>query len=287
MSRTLADAEHHEIVAPGGRIHVATVGEGPPLMLVHGWPQDHRAWRLVVPKLTDRFRLILPDLRGFGRSEAPAGDYRKAALASDLLAVLDALDPGPVGLVGHDWGGFVGFHLAVGAPERFTGFAFLNIPHPWLKVPRSPARLAAFTYMPVLATPVLGPLLMRATPLVRGLIRGGTAKENRIDDDDIAAFTRMIAEPDRARASSALYRDFLVRELPSLGRAFKGKRLELPVHVIFGKRDPAVHHSMVDGLERRCADLSHTWIEDAGHFVAEERPGPVAEALAAFFTPLT
>lgn len=280
---TLDDAEHREIVAPGGRIHVATVGDGPPLMLIHGWPQDHRAWRLVVPLLADRFRLILPDLRGFGWSEAPAGDYTKSALASDMLAVLDALDPGPVGLVGHDWGGFVGFHLALDAPERFTGFVPMNIPHPWMRIPRSPARIAAFLYMPVVGSPRLGPFLLRHTKLVRGLIRGGTAPANRLEDEAIAGFRERIAEPDRARASSALYRHFLVKELPTLARTFRGRRLQLPVHVVFGRQDPAVHPSMMDGLERKVDDLGWTWIDDAGHFVAEERPEPVAAAIRSFF----
>ncbi len=281
---SLADARSELVPTPAGRIHVAVVGDGPPLALVHGWPQDHRAWRDAVPLLAPRYRLILPDLRGFGRSDAPRGPYLKAALADDLLAVFDHLGIDRLGLVGHDWGGWVGFLLALDHPERFAGFVACNIAHPWTRIPPDPRRVLPFAYMPVVATPFLGPLLLRRTSLVRGLIRGGTARGNRLDDHAIDGFARMIAEPERARASSALYRSFLVRELPGLARAFRRRRLRVPVRVVFGRRDPAIHPSLVDGLAHHADHVDHVWIDDAGHFVAEERPEPVARAIDAFFT---
>ena len=81
--------------------------------MIHGWPQDHRAWRELVPLLADQYRLILPDLRGFGRSDATATDLRKDSLANDMIDVFDALGLDRLGLVGHDWGGFTGFLLAL------------------------------------------------------------------------------------------------------------------------------------------------------------------------------
>lgn len=280
---TLADAEHRTVAVPGCRLHVALVGEGPPLMLVHGWPEDHRAWRHVVPLLADRYRLILPDLRGFGQSEAPAGDYRKQALADDLLALLDALGVDRLALAGHDWGGFVAFLMALAAPRRFSGVVACNIAHPWMRPPRDPRQLAPLFYMPLAALPVLGPLLLRHTHAVRGLLRGGVARGNRLDDAMIAAYGAMIAEPDRARASSALYRDFLLREVPGLERAFRDRALEIPAAVVYGTQDPAVHVSQVRGLEAHAPTARYTWVEDSGHFVLEERPERVAEAIASFF----
>lgn len=280
---TLDDATSHFVDAPGGRIHVATVGEGPPIVLIHGWPEDHRTWRDVVPPLADRYRLILPDLRGFGQSDAPPTDYRKTTMALDMLAVVDHFELERPGLVGHDWGGYIGFLLSLDHPERFCGYVACNITHPWLKPPMNPLRLLPFLYMPIVATPFFGPQILRRTNAVRGLIRGGTAKGVRIDDEAIAASCRMIREPARAEASSRLYRHFLLRELPKAASLARGRRLEIPVRMVFGTQDPAIHRSLVEGLERRADVVDYVWVENAGHFVQEEQPEVVAEALLEFF----
>ena len=115
-------------------MHVAQAGppDAPPLVLQHGWPQHWAAWRDVIPLLADDYRLLMPDLRGFGWSGQPADDdFRKQRLADDGLALLDALGIERAGWVGHDWGGWTGFLIAERAPERLTGFLALNIVQPW------------------------------------------------------------------------------------------------------------------------------------------------------------
>src|ERR687892_1744337 len=86
-------------------VHLAEAGEGEPLLMLHGWPQHWYAWRRVVPQVNDRFRLLMPDLRGFGWTEAPGHGYDPRTFASDAIALLDALGIERVKLVGHDWGG--------------------------------------------------------------------------------------------------------------------------------------------------------------------------------------
>src|SRR5437764_1426227 len=111
----------HEHVNTGGvRIHVALAGapDAPPLMLVHGWPQNWWSWRRVIPPLAERFRVIVPDLRGHGWSEAPREGYEKEQLAEDLLALLDAMEIERATWIGHDWGGWAGFLAALRAPRR-------------------------------------------------------------------------------------------------------------------------------------------------------------------------
>ena len=99
---------HRWVDVAGLSVHVAEAGAGPPLLLLHAWPQHWFCWRRVVP-LSDRYRLIMPDLRGHGRSGAPRRGYEKEQLATDLLTLLDTLELDKVGLVGHDWGGWTGF----------------------------------------------------------------------------------------------------------------------------------------------------------------------------------
>src|SRR3712207_1051413 len=99
--------EHHYVSARGLDFHVAEAGDGLPLVMLHGWPQHWWMWRYVMPRLADRFRLIAPDLRGFGWSDAPEGPYDKQTLADDVLAVLDELGVGRFRVMGHDWGAYV------------------------------------------------------------------------------------------------------------------------------------------------------------------------------------
>ena len=157
----------HEYLNVGAlRMHVALAGDddAPPLLLVHGWPQHWWEWRHVIPTLAERFRVIAPDLRGFGWSEAPTGGYDKEQLASDLLALLDTLAIERVTWIGHDWGGWTGFLAALRAPERFERMLALCIPHPWVKV--GLGRLAVLlSYQGTVSLPYAGERL--ADPMVR------------------------------------------------------------------------------------------------------------------------
>ena len=88
-----------------------------PLVLLHGWPQHWYAWRRLIGPLSERYRVICPDLRGFGWTDAPAGSYEKSELAADVIALLDVLGLERVRLAGHDWGGFVGFLVCIDGPR--------------------------------------------------------------------------------------------------------------------------------------------------------------------------
>jgi pimeloyl-ACP methyl ester carboxylesterase len=97
--------EHRFLELPGLRVHVAEAGEGEPLVMLHGWPQHWYEWRHLIPSLAKRYRVICPDLRGLGWTDAPPSGYEKEELASDVLALLELLGLDRVKLVGHDWGG--------------------------------------------------------------------------------------------------------------------------------------------------------------------------------------
>ena len=128
----LEGVEHRYVDVRGARMHVAdTGGDGPPVVLLHGWPQHWWTWHGVIELLKDDFRVIAPDLRGFGWSEATPRGYRKEELADDVVGVLDALELDSVNLAGHDWGGIVGFIVCVEHPERVRRFVPMNTGHIW------------------------------------------------------------------------------------------------------------------------------------------------------------
>jgi pimeloyl-ACP methyl ester carboxylesterase len=128
---------HQTLVLNGQRFSVAFAGDehgGTPVLLVHGFPDDHTIWRLQVPALVAAgYRVIVPDMRGCGESEIPhsRSDYRLEHLVSDLVALLDALNIARVKLVAHDWGAVIGWHFAIARPERIERYLALSVGHPW------------------------------------------------------------------------------------------------------------------------------------------------------------
>src|SRR5215207_9223275 len=264
----------------GVRMHVAEAGDpgAPGILAVHGWPQHWWAWRGVIPALAGSHRVICPDLRGFGWSGQPAdGDFAKERFADDMLALLDALGIERSGYLGHDWGGWTGWLVAVRAPERIERLMAVSIAHPW--APRGPSLLNAWrlAYQWPFAAPLLGPAIVRDGRLAGLGLRSG------MDAATAAVYLDVLREPERADASSKLYRDFLVRELPGLvaGR-LAAARLEMPVKVLLGRGDLAQHPSQLGGLETR-APLAEVEIVDGGHFLVDERPELVTDRVRAWF----
>ena len=122
--------EHLTVKANGAAFHVARTGAGPPLLLLHGWPEFWLSWEPVMTRLADRFTLFAPDLRGFGDSDKPDGPFGPDQHAADMLALLDALGLRQVGVVGHDVGGTLMQPLARKTPERFSGLFFFDFVYP-------------------------------------------------------------------------------------------------------------------------------------------------------------
>src|SRR5687768_7356161 len=129
----LEGARHDFVNVNGVRIHVAELGNplSPPLLLLHGWPQHWWMWRRVAPELAGDFRCVMPDLRGHGWSDAPSGGYEKEQLCADVRALMNALELERVGLVGHDWGGWIAMLTAAREANRVTALLALSIAHPW------------------------------------------------------------------------------------------------------------------------------------------------------------
>jgi len=273
------EVEHRMLQARGLRFHVALAGplEAPPLMLVHGWPQHWFEWRKVLPRLAEHRRCVLPDLRGLGWSDAPSAGYEKEILADDVLVILDALGIGAVDLIAHDWGGWVGFLIALRAPERLRRYLALNILPPWLPwraSPRRALRLWRLWYQVVLATPWLGETVVRRSRAIAVALRSDNVHADAFSDADVAAFAQVLSEPERARASSRYYRDFLLREAPQILRGrYKGTELTVPTHLLFGVHDVALGRALAEEYGARPGgSLTVELVEDSGHFIAEERP---------------
>jgi pimeloyl-ACP methyl ester carboxylesterase len=281
----LEGARHRWVDARGVRLHVAELGDedAPPLLLVHGWPQHWWCWRRVAPHLADSWRIVMPDLRGHGWSEAPPRGYEKDRLADDLVAVLDALDLERVGYLGHDWGGYVGFLIGLRAPERVSELLILSVPHPWPSAHdrRSPRRLVSFTYQIPLAAGV-GELLVNAGAVPK-LIEGDAA-DGTFTAADLAPYAATWTTRRGGRVTTQMYRSFLLHEvLPVLKGRFDGERLEHRARLLVGEHDLVGGGARLDGHEHNAPNLVVERVPGAGHFLPEERPELVVQRARELF----
>jgi pimeloyl-ACP methyl ester carboxylesterase len=251
-------------------MHVALAGpeDAPAVMLVHGWPQNWWAWRELIPTLAERFRVIAPDLRGHGWTEATASGYEKEQLTSDLLGVLDALEVERVTWVGHDWGAWTGFLAALRAPERLERLLALCIPHPW--TPRRLRQLALLGYQGPLSLPLLGGHV--AKPMARAILQAGRG-EDRLQEADLSIFAERIPP----HVSVGMYRSFLTREAIALaGGRFAGARLDVPATTLIGASD-LVTSGVVPGPVAGQPNLHVEVLDGVGHWIPEQRPDAVLE----------
>jgi pimeloyl-ACP methyl ester carboxylesterase len=278
--------EHSFVEAGGLRMHVAEAGEGEPLVLLHGWPQHWYEWRDVIPPLARHYRVICPDLRGLGWSDAPPRGYEKENMAADIVRLLDTLGLERVRLVGHDWGGWIGFLICLQHPQRVERYVALNIPPPWGgKVDlRALITLPRFWYQWLLASPLGPPVLRRRPGFLRFIIRGTSPNKQVWSDEVLDEFIEPLREPDRARATQQIYRTFTLREFPQIARGrYNSLRLVTPTLLLFGEGDFAIGKSFLRGYEPYVDDFKLELVPDTGHFIVDERPELVTERVLEFF----
>lgn len=267
----------------GVELHLACAGDGPPLLLLHGWPQHWWCWRHVIAPLADTYSVIAPDLRGWGWSAAPSGDYAKSTFVADMLALLDAEGLDRVKVIGHDWGGYTAFLLALQHPDRVERMVTLDIPPPW-SGPFRPHHLAApllLAYQLPLALPGVGArTLTSGTSFVRAVIRGGSGPAMQWTDEELDTYALPLTDHARAQASSACYRTFLTRELPATlrGRGHHPDELAVPTLLAMGSQSPLRRVL----APRPSRNLRVEQIEGAGHFIAEEAPSAMLELALPF-----
>jgi pimeloyl-ACP methyl ester carboxylesterase len=256
----VAGVEHRYLEVRGLRMHVAEAGAGEPLLLVHGWPQHWYQWRGVMQRLGDVRRLIVPDLRGFGWTDAPAGPIEPDVFAEDLIALLDALGIERADLAGHDWGGFTSLLLAARHPDRIRTVTAFSTPHPWVKL-----------------TPRLALETWRAWYAV--LLASGRSPERmaawlvRSEGVDPAVYADRLRDPARADATARLYRSYLRTLRDVVKGGGEEPRIDVPALLCIGEADRPVSPRLGAGFPR------FEVIPGAGHFVCDTHAHVVAERI--------
>jgi haloacetate dehalogenase len=283
----------HRINVGEAEIFLRSGGSGPPLLLLHGYPQTHVAWHRVAPRLMRHFTVICPDLRGYGESRGPAPDpehrhYAKRAMARDMAALMTALGYERFLLAGHDRGARVGFRLCLDAPERVERFAALDI-IPILDVwEQMDAEKALASYhWSFLAVPAPVPeRLIGADPdfYIRHLLDRWVGRPDALHEQAVAAYLRQFHDPAVIAATCADYRAGATVDRDDDAEARRqGRKIACPVLVLWGRRYLSSKTTSPAAVWRGwTADVREIAL-DYGHFLAEEAPDDCAAALAGFF----
>jgi pimeloyl-ACP methyl ester carboxylesterase len=281
----------------GVTLNVALAGDKskPAVMLLHGFPESHRTWREVAPRLDRDFGLIMPDQRGFAGSDRPrdVNAYKTDVLVDDIFALADALSLERFALVGHDWGGAIAWAAALRGDKRLTRLAIVNAPHPVVfqkSLIENEIQRAASQYINAFRAPGFDKLVeAKGFDWFFERTFAGQVDLARISD---AEKRQYIAEWSQAGALTAMLNWYRAAKIvvPPPGvtlplpdwllAAFP--KVKVPTLVVWGMKDSALLPVQLDGLDSLVEDLSVTRLEDAGHFAPWEAGEKVAAALLPF-----
>jgi pimeloyl-ACP methyl ester carboxylesterase len=280
MIAALPGFKQHIIPANGTRIHAVTGGDGPPLVLLHGFPQTWWEWRRVMPLLSERFSIVAVDLRGAGFSDCPLHGYDKVTMAQDVHEVMTALGHERYAACGHDIGGMVALALAATHRDAVTHLAVLDVPLPgWSEWQATCFRLWHFGFHMNRDLPerlIHG----REHDYVSAFIAERIYDHGNYDPTDVEIFARALALPGRTRGAMEWYRSFPADHAAAL--EWKKKPLEMPVLALGG--DQRFGAQMVPMLEEFASNVAGGVIKRCSHYVADEQPGEVAAALIQHFS---
>ena len=269
---------HHFETVNGVRIHYAEAGSGEPLVMLHGWPQHWWSWRHMIGPLAEHYRVICPDLRGMGWSEAPATGYSVWDLTADLVGLLDALDLDDVRLVGHDWGSLAAYQAALDDPERFKRLVPMGGVHLWSATGSRPLIYFRAWHLYLFAAPG-GHLLAERTGFVRWLLDHWSARP--FDDEIAEMYVRPAQRPGSANAVHLRDRSVIVREIAHYVRRHRNLRLRVPTLHLNGAHDP-LSKGVPDSYRQFADDMRLELVPDAGHFMADENPAWTTERMLEF-----
>jgi epoxide hydrolase 4 len=294
------------------RLHTVEAGKGPLVVLLHGFPEFWYSWRNQIPALVQAgYRVIAPDLRGYGQSDKPEGleAYRSEILAGDVANLIAACGQQRASLVGHNWGGLVAWFTALAHPDVVERLVISHAPHParYNQALRSPAQLVRSSYVGFFQLPALPELLLGSgrSAVLRRLLRSGTVRPEAFTDEDLDRYAQSFAEPRALSGALAYYRWAGRRSVTDIGlkaarRLLRGSdplpprssqtepepstrgRVRAPTLIIWSTDDPVLPVSLADPGPDLVPDRRVEVIANAGHFVQADAPEEFNRVLLGF-----
>lgn len=278
---------HQYIQANGIRFHYVEEGQGPLLILLHGFPECWYGWRNQIPELSKTFRVVAPDMRGYNLTEKPqkVSDYEIEKLADDIAALIKTLGYEKAFVTGHDWGAAVAWAVASFHPEVVEKLAILNVPHPaemsrafmefnWKQWVRS--WYIFFFQLPWLPEKVVGTKRFFTQSFNKMAMN-----PNAFNEEDIAVYTEAFSQPGAVRSAIAYYR----AAFRSVFKKQSFPKIKCPVLVLWGVQDTALGVELTYNTAAHCLQKPEIlYDESSGHFVQHDNPEWVNAHLERFFT---
>jgi pimeloyl-ACP methyl ester carboxylesterase len=271
-------------VEPGVRLHCVTLGEGPLVVLLHGFPEFWYAWRRQIQALADAgFRVVAPDQRGYNLSDKPSAvaAYGTARLVEDVVAVIRAFGAEKAFVVGHDWGAGVAWSVAMEHPEMVERLVVLNGPHPerLLHAMRSPVQLIRSWYMFFFQLPWIPEEVAQLDgyELLLTPLREEPLNPEAFGRDDLARYAEAYARPGALAAMINWYRAVF------RGKHIDTRRTEVPALVVWGEKDRHLGREIATPSPDLVPNARVVFVPEATHWVQHDAPGLVNDELIAFF----
>ena len=305
---------HRFVDTNGIRLHCAVDGDGPLVVFLHGFPQSWACWRHQLAALAPHFRVVAPNLRGYGQSERPAGvsAYALPELVADVRGLIAAFGERDAVVVAHDWGGGIAWTLAMEHPETVRRLVVMNCPHPALyqhHLRTNVRQLAKSWYGFFFQIPWLPETLLGANHAwaVGNAIRQSAVRQEAITEEDVRAMRDAASQPgaltaalnyyraafrgpDAAAAWPAWLQRFVHgdRPLPPARRELSDwPKIRVPTLLVWGEQDVALRKELTYGMEPLfAAPLTIEYVPLCGHWVQQEAADTVNRLLLAFLADL-
>lgn len=276
------EIEEKMVETNGIKLHTVMIGEGPPLVLLHGFPDFWYGWKSVIPGLKNDYKLIIPDMRGYNLSDKPKGvdNYKIEILMNDIKGLIESLGLESVFLAGHDWGGAVAWAFAEKYPELLRKVAILNSPHSKIfqqKLRNDKNQQKASFYIFEFLKPNGEKFLFENDyKWLKFAVFEGIINKSNFTDFDKEQYLNAWTQPGAILGGVNYYR---------ANTSFKDLtgKIEIPTLVIHGMKDVAVLSSVLDGLSDYVNDLKIVRAENSSHWVMHDQPELVVSSFKEFF----
>jgi len=274
--------QHHHVTVNGIQMHYVSMGQGPLLLLLHGFPEFWYSWRHQLAALSPFFRVVAPDLRGYNDTEKPDWGYELDVLATDVLHLIEALGEQRAVLVGHDWGALLAWALAIKYPHRVSRLASLHMPHP-APLLRALTTRQQDKLLALCGLPWLPEWLLRRDDyaLVERLLRATAASPDAFSEVDMQTLKDAISKPGALPAALNWYRAFEHSRTYLLDGPL---RVEVPTLLLWSTRTTGGTHQLAQATSQYVPNLHLRLVPGCAYRMQHEQPEQINRYLLEFLT---
>ena len=287
MTTTLETWTHHTIAVNGITLHYVTQGEGPLMLMLHGFPEFWYSWRHQIPEFAQDYKVVAVDMRGYNDSDKPQDPsaYQIQELIKDIEGIITGLGYESCVLVGHDWGGAIAWYFAYSYPRLVEKLIILNIPHPakFAEGLRSnPLQILKSSYTFFFQLPMVPEWLIQFNDYhaIELAFQTQAVNKNAFSPADITAYKNAAAKPGALTAMLNYYR----KTMWELVFDKEWNVLEVPTLMIWGENDTALGKELTYGTESYVRNLQIRYIPNCSHWVQQEQPERVNQYMREFLS---